>query len=125
MQISSFLAKASILLFFKQIFEATKSMRITIYVGLTLTWLIYFPGIPVSVYYMAPHIGETWVDTLDARRSIVPSPWWQAQGTLIIALDIFIFALPLPVISRLQMPLRKRLSLVAVFSVALMYGLST
>lgn len=125
LQISCFFAKASIFLLFKQIFEVTRAMRITIWIGLVLTFCIYFPGVPISVYYMAPHIGENWLATLDPRRSIIPSPFWQAQGALIIALDLFIFVLPLPAVFKLQMPLRKRMALIGVFSVALMYVRST
>ena len=95
-------------------------MRIAIWVGLALDTLIYWPGFAVSTYYQTPRIGETWLDTLDGRN-VVALSWWQAQSALIVLLDIYIFVLPLPTLTRLQLPTKKRVSLVAMFSVALMW----
>lgn len=95
-------------------------MRIAIWVGMTVNALIYFVGFIVQTYYQTPHIGETWLDVLDGRN-VVALSWWQAQSALIVSLDIYIFVLPLPALARLQMPTRKRLSLIAMFSVALMW----
>lgn len=95
-------------------------MRVAIWIGLTFNFLIYGPGIAVATYYEAPRVGETWLDTLDGRN-MAPLSWWQAQSALVVALDIYIFVLPLPSLMRLQLPTRKRTSVIAVFSVALMW----
>lgn len=118
-QVGSFFAKASIFLLFSQIFTIQKSMRVAIWVGLVFDFLLYGTGIGVASYYETPHMGETWVDTLDGR-SLIPLPWWQAQSALSIALDLYIFVLPLPAVARLKLPIRKRISVMAVFSLALM-----
>lgn len=94
-------------------------MYIAIRVGLILNFLIYWPGVAIATYYEVPHVGETWLDTLDGR-TLIPLSWWQAQSALIVALDIYIFVLPLPTVMSLQMPIRKRLSVISVFSVAMM-----
>jgi len=94
-------------------------MRIAIWSGITFTFLIYGAGVAVATYYETPHIGETWMDVLDGR-AIVPLKWWQAQSALTIALDIYIFILPLPAISKLRISFRRRIQLIAVFSLALM-----
>lgn len=119
LQMGQFFAKASIFLLFSQLFTIHRPMRMAIWAGLTLDILIYCPGFAVQTYYQAPHMGETWLDTLDGRN-IVPLAWWQAQSALIVVLDLYIFVLPLPTVARLQLPTRKRVSLIAVFSVALM-----
>lgn len=120
-QLGACFAKASIFLLFFQIFAVQRSIRIAIWIGLTLNFLIYAPGIAVLTYYGAPRVGETWLDTLGDGRNLIPLPWWQAQSALSVAIDIYIFVLPLPTLTRLHLPTRRRISLVAVFSVALMY----
>lgn len=122
MQLGCFFAKSSIFLLFRQIFTTQKAMHIAIWAGLAFNFLIYFTGITVATYYETPHAGEAWVDTLDGQ-SLVPLPWWQAQSALSVALDIYIFVLPLPALLKLQLPTKKLFALVAVFSVALLYVL--
>lgn len=97
-------------------------MRIAIWAGLAFTFLIYFAGLAVATYYETPHVGEAWINTLDGR-TLIPLSWWQAQSALSIVLDIYIFVLPLPAVSSLQLPIRKRLALFVVFSLALLYVL--
>lgn len=94
-------------------------MHIAIWIGLTMDFLVYAVGVAVGTYYETPRAGEYWVDTLDGR-TVIPLKWWQTQSALIIALDVYIFVLPLPVVSRLKMPLRQRIPLISVFSLALL-----
>ena len=95
-------------------------MRYAIWIGLTATFLLYCPGVIVATYYEKPRPGQTWVDVLEDGSSLIPLRWWQAQSALAVLLDIYIFVLPVPAISMLNMPTRQRLSIIAVFSLALM-----
>lgn len=119
LQLGAFFAKASLFLLFSQTFTIQRPMRIAIWVGLAYTFLIYLTGVAISTYYETPYIGESWVDTLDGR-TLIPLHWWQLQSAPAIALDIYIFVLPLPAIAALKLPIRKRVSVMAVFSLALM-----
>ncbi|KAF2966127.1 hypothetical protein GQX73_g7452 [Xylaria multiplex] len=118
LQTGAFFAKASIFLLYLQLFTVKKSMRFAIYSGLTFSFFLYGVGVAVATYYETPRNGENWTDILDGR-TLIPLPWWQAQSALSVALDIYIFILPLPVISRLKMPVRRRIQLVVIFSLAL------
>ncbi|KAK3937250.1 hypothetical protein QBC46DRAFT_416578 [Diplogelasinospora grovesii] len=95
LQIGSFFARASIfLLLYYQLFTAVqRSMRIAIWVGQTFNnFLIYWTGVAaVATYYETPPRGR------------------DAQSALSVALDVYIFVLPLPAIVRLKLPLRKRI----------------
>lgn len=94
-------------------------MRFAIWMGQAFNFLLYGAGVAVATYYETPRPGETWLDALDGR-SLIPLRWWQAQSALAIALDIYIFILPLPALYKLNISVRRRMQLIAVFSLALM-----
>lgn len=105
---------------FLQIFSVSPAMRMAIYFGLLMTFLIYFPSLPLSSYYLTPRPGQTWEDLLTNGAPQHLVYWGVVQGSLSIALDIYILILPIPVLSRLHLPFRKKLQLVALFATAVM-----
>lgn len=94
------------------------SMRIAIYVGLVVTFLTYFPYIPVTVRYISPASGKSWADLDEEPAKAIY--WGIVSGSLAVALDIYIFVLPLPTLATLNMSLKRRVQLIAVFATALM-----
>ncbi|GIJ98279.1 hypothetical protein Aspvir_000395 [Aspergillus viridinutans] len=115
-----FFAKSSIFLLCRQIFTIQKSMKYAIRFGLLFTFVLYWPGVGLESYYAAPHIGETWEDLLVNKRPEHLIYWGVVQGTLSVVLDIYIFILPLPLLSKLQLPRKKRWQLLIIFSTAMM-----
>lgn len=111
---ATFFAKSAILLLYLQIFASHKGMRIAVYVGIIFAGLIYWPTIPLDVAFNASHPGESWADNLAKLL-----PWGVVQGSLAVVLDLYIFILPQPVLWRLNMSLRKRIAVMAVFFTAL------
>ncbi|KAK8044791.1 hypothetical protein PG993_004815 [Apiospora rasikravindrae] len=99
---SLFFSKTATLLLYLRIFTVSRSNRIAIWVGIAVTFIMYGSSIGTLSYFAAPHAGETWDELLGV------------VGTL---LDIYIFILPLPPISRLKLALKKKLQLVALFAV--------
>ncbi|GFF33521.1 hypothetical protein IFM61606_01907 [Aspergillus udagawae] len=115
-----FFAKSSIFLLCRQIFTIQKTMKYAIGFGLLFTFVLYWPGVGLESYYAAPHIGETWEDLLINKRPEHLIYWGVVQGTLSVVLDIYIFILPLPLLSKLQLPRKKRWQLLIIFSTAMM-----
>ncbi|KAE8350515.1 hypothetical protein BDV28DRAFT_162899 [Aspergillus coremiiformis] len=115
-----FFAKSSIFLMYLQIFTVLKPIRFAIYFGLFFTFILYWVGVPLESYFAAPHVGETWESLLTNGSPHHLIYWGLVQGSLSVALDIYIFILPLPMLSRLHLPRRKRLQVVAIFSTAMM-----
>lgn len=115
-----FFSKTSIFLLFHQIFEVQAPMRMAIRIGIVCCGFLYFISIPVSAVLSAPRLGETWMSVLTSRRPEKELLWGIIQSSLSILLDLFIFALPIPVILRLHLSTEKKLQLVAVFTTALM-----
>ncbi|KAF7586377.1 hypothetical protein BBP40_009023 [Aspergillus hancockii] len=115
-----FFAKSSIFLMYLQIFTILKPIRFAIYFGLIFTFLLYFPGVPLESYYAAPHVGQKWEDLLSNGNPSRLIYWGIVQGSLSVALDIYIFILPLPILARLHLPRRKRFQVLLIFSTAMM-----
>jgi ABC-type Fe3+ transport system permease subunit len=95
-------------------------MRLAIRLGLVAAFLLYFPTIPIAAIFSAPHIGKTWDDVLfdgGPQRSLY---WGVVQAALSMALDLYLFGLPLPVISALNLSARRRVQVLAVFMTAFM-----
>ncbi|KAM0525736.1 hypothetical protein ACHAPE_000447 [Trichoderma viride] len=116
----AFFAKSAILLLYLQIFIAHTDMRIAVYVGIVFTGLVYWVTIPLEIAINAPHPGDTWADLLINGQVQKLLPWGVVQGSLAVVIDLYIFILPLPVLWRLNMSLRKRIAVCAVFFTALM-----
>ena len=110
--------KAAILLIYLQVFGVVKRMRIAVWVGLIFDFLIYGVSLILVPYFEAPHIGETWDGLLVNRRPWLVTPTGPEQGTCALVLDLYIFILPIPMLSHLQVPSRKRLKLFCIFGTA-------
>ncbi|KAI9167950.1 Cholesterol 7-alpha-monooxygenase [Paramyrothecium foliicola] len=116
---SLFFSKASIFLLFQQIFEVQKFMRMSVIGGIIFTGLLYFTSIPTSALLSAPRIGETWASVLTSGRPEKALLWGVVQAALAILLDLFIFALPIPSILRLNLSTKRKVQLLCVFITAL------
>ncbi|PSS05308.1 hypothetical protein BD289DRAFT_5082 [Coniella lustricola] len=113
-------AKLSLLLLFLDIFNVNSTMKKAIYTGMLAAVLVYLPSIPVQAYYFVPSHGQTWSEVFISGKNDNAMYWGIVQSVLASMLDIYLFALPLPVLSRLNMSSKKRTQVVAVFSMALL-----
>ncbi|KAK3317337.1 hypothetical protein B0T19DRAFT_405038 [Cercophora scortea] len=118
-----FLSKSAIFLLYRQLFASdAKALRIPIWVGLISTFLIYFPSIPLSAIFEAPRVGQSWEEFLLEQSKLTGTApliyWGIVQGSLSVAIDLYIFILPLPILARLRLHRRKKIRLLAVFGTA-------
>lgn len=98
-------------------------MRLAIRIGMAINFVTYITSIGVLSYFAAPHSGHGWDDlAMEAVRgpTIFPFYWAVALGAVGTMLDIYIFILPLPVISRLHLSLKRRIQVMAVFLTAVL-----
>ena len=110
-----FFAKSSLLLLYRRIFGLKRALSYAVYGALAFTFCLYWVGIPIIAYYCAPDPGKEWSIIsmgLKCKKSV---PLGVVQGSLNIVLDLFIIILPVPVVLGLQMSLRKRIAVLAVF----------
>ena len=92
-------------------------MRYGVWFGLAWTFLIYWIGVPLATYFCAPHIGMAWESETKCRKETI---YGVIQGVLSVVLDLYIFFLPIPIVLRLHMSLKRRLSILAVFGTAIL-----
>lgn len=117
-----FFPKAAIFLLYRQLFAPKKGTRVAINIGLVITLLIYLSQIPLAAIYSAPRAGHSWNSLLltivnNSRPFALGGAIQSAIGTV---MDFYIFFLPLPILIHLQMPVKRRVQLVCIFSTALL-----
>ncbi|KAK8062252.1 hypothetical protein PG997_014349 [Apiospora hydei] len=118
-----FFPRAAIFLLYQQLFQVhVGPVRICIWIGLVFTLLINIPSIVIALAFDIPRSGETWDQVMvrlsspsTGRVNTILGP---VNGAVSVALDIFVFVLPMPIIARLHLTPRKKKQLLALFSTA-------
>ncbi|TGJ78260.1 hypothetical protein E0Z10_g10498 [Xylaria hypoxylon] len=118
--ITQFVLKTAILVYYFQLFAVDKKTRIAIRVGLVFCGLLYLPHPILVAIFNTPHKGERWADLATNGNPQKIAFYAPIHGVGSIILDIYIFALPLPILYHLHISPQKRLKLLAVFVVALL-----
>ncbi|KAJ2997401.1 hypothetical protein NUW58_g667 [Xylaria curta] len=113
-------AKTSFFLMYLQIFGPLPWLRICVYAGLVVNWLFYTIVIISSFIYQVPNPGQTWQEGFLNERYTQSFKWTIpiASGSLI--LDTYIFILPIIAIFNLQLQVKKKVGVIAVFATGLL-----
>ena len=117
--LATFFSKFSIFLLYLQIFSIHKTTRMAIWAGMIYNFIIYAPNFGIHGALCAPAPGQPWTFEVmeNCSRSDIIGP---IQGTLGLLEDIYIFVLPIPALSRLQMKNKKKIGLLFIFGIALL-----
>ncbi|PHH60133.1 hypothetical protein CDD81_2091 [Ophiocordyceps australis] len=119
-----FLAKSATLLLFYQIFTISPRTRLAICIGLGANLVLYTTCIIILTVYGVPRFGQTWGNLVIGNVNIADSRWnlyWGvAQAPANMLLDVYIFILPLPIVSRIKMSRRSRVQVFGVFFTGLL-----
>lgn len=116
---SMYFAKLAVLLLYLKLFAPKKTIRYLIYFGMAFIFCAYWINVPLQSLYCAPRAGQAW----DA--SILPNCnkltiLGVAQGVCGVSSDLYILFLPVPVVLSLNLPLERRLGVLAIFMVGIM-----
>lgn len=115
--------KCAILLMYRQLFSIHRWIRVSVWVGIVFGIAIYVPSIPFTAIFDAPKVGQTWEDELEYLATSSDNGliyWGLVQSSGSVVLDLFIFFVPMPVLNKLQLPLKRKLELFALFATALL-----
>jgi hypothetical protein len=111
--------KACIQALFIRIFDSVRWMRIASYLLMISTGILYVAAIIIWCIYCTPRANEDWGTSAVGRSSSrMITALVVTQGVVGLLVDILMFAMPFPIILRLQLQTPKKLGLTLVFAVA-------
>lgn len=113
-------AKMSILLLYLRIFSPDRWTRLFIYLGIGVIFIYYTVTASVLVGLCIPRKGENWPRALLSSRCRDSMVITYVQGVFNIVSDFYVLVLPLPVVWKLQLPLRKKIAVSAIFMAGLL-----
>ena len=108
--------KLSLFLLLLQIFGRLRWLTYLVWFGIVFTGLFYFAGMIVSIAYCAPRHGETYLESFDAPRCHTSTAFGPVQAAVNIISDFYILVLPIPAVMKLQLPLSKKIGIIAIFA---------
>lgn len=110
-------AKLSILLLYLRIFTTNRFLRMSVYVGGLILTLFYTAMIGTGIAAMTKCAGlaAASIDVCDKISNDIQL----LNSAFNVVTDCWILLLPMPFISRLQMPLKRKMGVAAVFAVGL------
>ena len=109
--------KISFLLLYRRIFVIQWFMRATLVVAaLVFAWSM---AVTFSVIFECQPVGSYWQPLLQ-QHCIDSQKFYWANGISNLLLDVIILTLPIPVIWRLQMSLRRKISLTVIFALGIL-----
>ena len=109
------MAKISLLLLYYHIFRSNDKLRYCIYLSMGFLSLFYCGLFTAFAVLVIPRPGQSLLaafHSLDTAKGFSLSV---AQSVAGVAIDFFIFCLPIPVVWKLQLTLRKKIGILAVF----------
>lgn len=116
---SMFFAKMAVLLLYLKLFALKMTIRYLIYFGMAFIFCTYWINISLQSLYCAPRDGQAWDASIlpNCRKLAILGV---AQGACGIVSDLYILFLPIPVVLSLNLPLKRRLGVLAIFMVGIL-----
>ena len=114
---SAFFAKLSIFLLYLRIFGPNKLFRYVTCAGIAIIFAFYTATTVMPAVLCIRRPSETWLESqVTPRCTRNSSPLAYSQGIFGVISNLFIYLLPLRVIWQLQMPLRRKIGVSAIFA---------
>ena len=113
--------KVTFFLMYIQIFRPFKWLRYLSYAGAIVTILFYFSALVATLAWQIPSPGQTLVASLQNPRTARAFNITYPVGSVGLALDVYILILPIAGVSKLQLPFRRKIGVMAVFLTGFMY----
>ena len=112
-----FFTKLSIFLLYMRIFSPDRKMRYAVYFGVAANFIFTIIITVMQAAFTIPWRGETWLDPRHLARVEHSSVLAVPVGIFGVISDVYILVLPIPITLKLDLPLRKRLGVIAIFMV--------
>lgn len=112
-----FFTKLSLFLVYMRIFSSDRKMRYAIYFGVATILIFTIIITAMQAAFTIPWRGETWLDPRHLARVEHSSVLAVPVGIFGVTSDIYILILPIPTTLKLNLPLRKKLGVIAIFMI--------
>lgn len=110
-----FFVKLSLFLLYLSIFSTDRRTKLFIYVGITAIFVAYTGTFIAFGIMCLPSPGETWQSAALATQCTDSQEVGYFQGAFNVVSDFYILIIPIPVVWRLQMPLRRKIGILLIF----------
>lgn len=108
-------AKLSILFMYNRIFSVSRSFRRWVYVLSAAVGMFWVGNVVAEIFTCVP-LRYSWETARSpAEYCFNSNIWWLSNGIIEVGLDVIIICLPLSMVARLHLTLRKRIGLGAIF----------
>ncbi|KAF2874574.1 hypothetical protein BDV95DRAFT_659126 [Massariosphaeria phaeospora] len=108
-------AKTTFFLMYLDLFGPLIWLRWACYIGIFANWSLYLGKLVANIYMMTPSPGQTWLEASQTPRYVKSFDMAIPIAVCGLILDVYIFILPLIVLSNLQITKPKKLGLIAIF----------
>ena len=115
-----FFSKLSILLLLFRLFSPNRRTRYLIYFGICFATIIAITSIAVDGAFCIPQFGQSFDHSMMVSRCLHQGVWAVVQSTAIVVLNFYIFYLPIPMIWRLKLNLKRKFGILGIFMTSLM-----
>ncbi len=95
-------------------------MRISVYIGATLSTLFYLGATIATFVLSTPRPGQSWTTDFQTEREQRLTELAIPISSMGLAIDIVLFILPFVAVYQLQLHTKRRISLTLIFSTGLM-----
>lgn len=114
------LAKLTFFLMYVQLFRPMKWLRYCSYAGAVVNVLWYSALLITELALTVPHPGQSFLEQLMSPRKEKSFEIAVPTASINLIFDVYIFILPIAGTSKLQLPLKRKLGVMAIFMTGLL-----
>ena len=107
--------KLSLFLMYLRIFSPSRQIRYLIFFGITIIVLFYTACLLIEVIDCTPRPEESWIVAQESKRCEQDKTLGYVMAAFNVLSDFYLLAIPLPIIWKLQLALRRKIGISIVF----------
>jgi len=112
--------KLALFLLILHIFSTLRWLRILAHLGATFNILFYFSGAIALIVLGSPRNGQNYLEVLSGPAGTRSTTVGVVLGIFSVVSDFYLLVVPLPAVWGLQLPLKKRMRILAIFGTGLL-----
>lgn len=113
--------KLTFFLFYFQVFRPLRWLRVSVYIGATLTCAFYGAATITQIVFEAPSPGQTWLEVALSKRSTKPNILAIPLAAVGLGIDIVLLILPIVAVASLHLPTKRKIGVMFIFT----FGISS